>query len=110
MNGALLFGNLAEGFVKVQHGPHYLTLGVHAYLPTLPDPYAANVEQLKFQFRGANDSLLSLYLPSLFKLWCCQLRWDPENVEPERQGGSLVSLRAVAQSPAVDGHRPDDGP
>ena len=58
VNGCLLFGTLAEDFIKVERGALFLSLGMHAYLPTLPDPYAANINLLKFQFRGTSDRAL----------------------------------------------------
>ena len=77
VNGCLLFGNLAEDFVKVERGFLFLTLGLHAYLPTLPDPYAANVGQLKFQFRGSDQSFLKTNFPSVWALLVCQVKWEP---------------------------------
>ncbi len=50
VNGCLLFGDLADDFVKVETGFLFLTFGMYAYLPTLPDPYAANLGLLKYQF------------------------------------------------------------
>lgn len=81
VNGCLFFGNLAEDFVKVERGFLFLTLGLHAYLPTLPDPYAANINQLKFQFRGANESFLKSNQPSVWMLLVCQVKWEPEEEE-----------------------------
>ena len=78
VNGCLLFGTLAEDFVKVERASLFLTLGLHAYLPTLPDPYAANVAQLKFQFRGASDrALFVANQPTVWMLLVCQVRWEP---------------------------------
>ena len=57
VNGCLLFGSLAEDFIKVERGFLYLTFGLFAYLPTLPDPYAADLGALKFQFRGQRSDL-----------------------------------------------------
>jgi hypothetical protein len=51
-NGCLLFGRLSEDMAKVERGWLYLTFGMYAYLPTLPDPYAANLGSLSRQFRG----------------------------------------------------------
>ena len=48
---------MADDFVKVEHGFLFLTFGLFAYLPTLPDPYAADLGFLKFQFRGDRDNL-----------------------------------------------------
>ena len=42
-NGCLLFGSLNEDFIKVEKGFLFLTFGLLAYIPTLPDPYAANL-------------------------------------------------------------------
>jgi hypothetical protein len=78
VNGCLLFGTLAENFVKVDRGFLFLTLGLHAYLPTLPDPYAANINLLKFQFRGATDrALYAANQPSVWILLVCQVKWEP---------------------------------
>ena len=57
VNGCLLFGQLADDFVKVERGFLFLTFGLFAYLPTLPDPYAADLGFLKFQFRGDRTNL-----------------------------------------------------
>ena len=48
-NGALLFGSLSEDYAKVESGFLFLTFGLFAYLPTLPDPYAANLGVLRRQ-------------------------------------------------------------
>jgi len=86
VNGCLLFGSLAEDFVKVERGFLFLTLGLHAYLPTLPDPYAANINELKFQFRGTTErSLLSSNRPSVWMLLVCQVKWEPVAPEEEEE-------------------------
>lgn len=51
-NGCLLFGNLNKDFSKVDKGFLFLTFGLLAYIPTLPDPYAANLGILLRQIRG----------------------------------------------------------
>ncbi len=51
-NGCLLFGQLNEAFSKVIQGNLFLSFGLLAYIPTLPDPYAANLGLIKTQFRG----------------------------------------------------------
>lgn len=53
-NGCLLFGSLTEDLAKVDKGFFFLTFGLLAYLPTLPDPYAANLGILQRQIRGAS--------------------------------------------------------
>jgi hypothetical protein len=54
-NGCILFGRLDEELSKVVRGWLYLTFAMYAYLPTLPDPYAANIGFLRFQFRGLRE-------------------------------------------------------
>lgn len=55
-NGCLLFGALADDYRKVSAGFLFLTFGLYAYLPTLPDPYAANLGILKRQIRGQGST------------------------------------------------------
>ncbi len=56
VNGCLLFGTLADDMLHIETGRVFLTFGMYAYVPTLPDPYAANLNILKAQFGrlGAN--------------------------------------------------------
>ncbi len=51
-NGCLLFGNFNDDFSKVEKGFLFLTFGLLAYIPTLPDPYAANLGIMQRQIRG----------------------------------------------------------
>ena len=80
-NGALLFGSLSEDFTKVETGFLFLTFGLLAYLPTLPDPYAANLGVLRRQVRGrefTRGSALSRTLGSSISAWLvCRVRWQP---------------------------------
>ena len=50
VNGFLLFGALADDMLRVEQGLVFLTLGMYGYVPTLPDPYAANLGVLRAQF------------------------------------------------------------
>jgi hypothetical protein len=50
--GCLLFGECSEEWKKVSKGALFLTFGVYHYLPTLPDPYAANLGILRRQFEA----------------------------------------------------------
>lgn len=54
VNGCLLFGALANDLVRVERGAMFLAFGVYAYLPTLPDPYAASLGVLRAQFSKRN--------------------------------------------------------
>ncbi len=57
VNGCLLFGELNDDWLNISKGVLYFTFGMYAYLPTLPDPYAANINQLKIQFRRTAQRL-----------------------------------------------------
>ncbi|WP_417603785.1 hypothetical protein [Owenweeksia hongkongensis] len=46
-NGCVLFGNLSSDFLSVISGNLFLTFGLYNYIPTLPDPYAANLGVLR---------------------------------------------------------------
>ncbi len=77
VNGLLLFGRLAEDMAKVEKASVFLTFGMYAYLPTLPDPYAANLSALRFQFRRGEDrDVLTGFHQQSILLWLvCQIRW-----------------------------------
>lgn len=78
-NGCLLFGRLAEDFVKVERGSLFLTFGMYAYLPTLPDPYAANLGALKRQFRARREGLRERAVLGGQNIWLwlvCQIKWQ----------------------------------
>jgi hypothetical protein len=80
VNGCLLLGLLADDLVKVRQGHLFLTFGLHAYLPTLPDPYAANLGQLRFQLRGERAALAArggLSTPTIWMWLVCQVQWQP---------------------------------
>lgn len=79
VNGCVLFGSLAEDFVKVTHGFLYLTFGMYAYIPTLPDPYAANLGILRGQFRQQRLTD-TLSVPTIWMWLTCQVIWQPTNV------------------------------
>ncbi len=79
-NGCLLFGNLNKDFSKVEKGFLFLTFGLLAYIPTLPDPYAANLGIFQRQMRGliAGAASLSNSAVSMQQLtaWLvCRVAW-----------------------------------
>ncbi|HEX8031652.1 MAG TPA: hypothetical protein VF491_24455, partial [Vicinamibacterales bacterium] len=78
-NGALLFGSLSEDYAKVETGFLFLTFGLFAYLPTLPDPYAANLGILRRQIRGREfGTTSSAMASSTLSAWLvCRVRWEP---------------------------------
>ena len=54
--GCLLFGVLNDELAKLSEAFLFTTFGLQAYLPTLPDPYAANLGVLQRQIRGRTAS------------------------------------------------------
>jgi hypothetical protein len=82
VNGCLLVGALADDLVKVDPGFLFLTFGLLAYLPTLPDPYAANIGSLKYQFRGDLGQFASGTTIGRQTIWMwlvCEVQWKPGN-------------------------------
>ena len=81
VNGCLLFGELNDDWIKISKGVLFFTFGMYAYLPSLPDPYAANLNQLKFQFRGAQQvyldrvNLLSNNILPIWELMISRTSW-----------------------------------
>ena len=84
-NGALLFGLLSDDYSKVESGFLFLTFGLFAYLPTLPDPYAANLGVLRRQVRGrefVRDATFSALPATSISAWLvCRVRWQPPAAE-----------------------------
>ncbi|AMR32707.1 hypothetical protein A0256_15390 [Mucilaginibacter sp. PAMC 26640] len=68
-NGAVLLGEYEDGLKRVFTGNVYLTFGLLSYLPTLPDPYAANLGALKSQFENRGRSQVWLWL-------VCRVQWE----------------------------------
>ena len=78
VNGFLLFGRLADDMVKVVEGVVFLTCGVYAYVPTLPDPYAANLGALRAQFERLQEYNRSRSSLQTVWLWLvAQTAWRP---------------------------------
>jgi hypothetical protein len=79
VNGFLLFGALANDMVHVEKGWVFLTLGVYGYVPTLPDPYAANLGALRAQFeRVAKYSHSGIAGQSVWLWLVAQTKWEPQ--------------------------------
>ena len=79
-NGALMFGSLSEDYAKVESGFLFFTFGLFAYLPTLPDPYAANLGVLRRQVRGREfvRTAAPAVAMSAVNAWLvCRVRWQP---------------------------------
>ena len=90
-NGCLLFGTLSSDLSKVNNGFLFLTFGLFAYLPSLPDPYAANLGVLRRQLRGKRNpssfddiSSFTIASTSPISAWLvCRIKWT----EPTQQNG-----------------------
>jgi hypothetical protein len=92
VNGCLLFGQLAEDFIKVERSVLFLTFGLHAYLPTLPDPYAANLNNLRWQFREQGGRLFASTAGAAQSVWMwlvCQVRWEPAPSPNDEEEGQF---------------------
>ena len=50
VNGCLLYMDCTHDWKKAMYSKLFLTVGLYAYLPTLPDPYAANISLLQRQY------------------------------------------------------------
>lgn len=81
VNGCLLFGSLSDDYAKVEKGFLFFTFGLYAYLPTLPDPYAANLGILRRQIRGVRDvgrTTAAIVPNTAISSWLvCRVKWDP---------------------------------
>lgn len=78
INGCMLFGTMAEDLRRVERGVVFLTFGVFAYVPTLPDPYAANLGELRAQFERI--SRLSNFSNAAQGVWMwlvAEISWQP---------------------------------
>jgi hypothetical protein len=88
-NGALLFGSLSKDYAKVENGFLFFTFGLFAYLPTLPDPYAANLGVLRRQVRGREfvRAASSAVATSATNAWLvCRVRWQPPAADAGTDG------------------------
>jgi hypothetical protein len=92
VNGCVLFGNLNDGFSHVTNGFLYLTFGMYAYVPTLPDPYAANLGVLQRQFRVQDNATFAVSRGASISMWLvCLISWLPTNL-PENDPNDKVEV------------------
>ena len=81
VNGLVLFGELADDLIRIAKGFLFLTFGIYAYLPTLPDPYAANIgnlgRQLQRTIRATNYTESTATQSQTLLMWLiCQINWE----------------------------------
>ncbi|MDD4108652.1 MAG: hypothetical protein PHH93_08030 [Prolixibacteraceae bacterium] len=96
-NGCLLFGNLNEDFSKVEKGFLFLTFGLLAYIPTLPDPYAVNLGIMQRQIRGSVKGASSLsdsaFSAQQITAWLvCRVAWIDSPDETDNNDKVTVSF------------------
>ncbi|WPR77612.1 hypothetical protein [Algoriphagus sp. NG3] len=72
VNGALVFGECTEDWSRIVKSQTFLVFGMLSYMPTLPDPYVANLGILSRQFGKRGSSLDSI------QSWLiCQISQEP---------------------------------
>ena len=100
VNGFLLFGALADDMRHVEQGVVFLTLGIYAYVPTLPDPYAANLGVLKAQFERVARNKRSG--GQTVWLWLiAQTQWQPVAPDKDKVDVSFHFAPLANQSAAT---------
>ncbi|MEP6584386.1 MAG: hypothetical protein ABJA90_08960, partial [Ginsengibacter sp.] len=111
VNGCLLFGECDDQWKKVTTGNLFLTFGMYSYLPTLPDPYIANLNVLLRQFvRGGRqlDAAGGIAVNRTAWLWLiCNINYKPidEKTDEVKVGfhfGNMPGQAAGMVSPLVN--------
>ncbi|PVW14625.1 hypothetical protein [Marixanthomonas spongiae] len=82
-NGCLLFGSLSNDYLKVTEGTLFLTFGLYRYIPTLPDPYAANLGILRRNEKDRPRSTVGTTAvgPQITTWLVCRVQWEPIDAE-----------------------------
>jgi hypothetical protein len=78
VNGAMIFGRCDRDWSKITKSQTFLVFGLISYLPTLPDPYVANLGRLDKQFGKKVSGVESI------QNWLiCQISQEPlsENID-----------------------------
>ena len=91
-NSLVLFAEATPDLKALKRGQMYLGFGLFSYLPTLPDPYAANLGILKRQFESANiaGAALTGKRSSRVWLWLIGLvKWEPKEEDNFKVGVSF---------------------
>jgi hypothetical protein len=80
VNGALIFGECTPDWKHISKSKTYLVFGLLGYLPTLPDPYLANVAILKrMTERGKGKGV-----EGIISWLVCQISQDPITKKPDK--------------------------
>lgn len=74
VNGALVFGECSEDWKKILKSQTFLVFGMLSYMPTLPDPYVANLGLFARQFGDKRKGIDGI------KSWLvCQISQEPQD-------------------------------
>ncbi|WP_026898277.1 hypothetical protein [Daejeonella oryzae] len=95
-NAAILFGVLSDDYQGVIYGDLHLNFGLYSYLPTLPDPYAANLGTLMHQFGSRNDLLLKQRGSHVWIWLVANIHWDKPVEEFNKVGLSFTFAKLAA--------------
>ncbi len=79
-NSYALLGYLDENFEKIAYGNFYMVFGLYSYLPTLPDPYAANLGILSAQFPDRKSSETGIK-KQVRQLLVSRIQWKPNAID-----------------------------
>jgi hypothetical protein len=79
VNGALVFGECNADWSRIIKSQTFLVFGMFSYMPTLPDPYVANLGILSRQFGKKAKGLAGI------QSWLiCQISQDPLNKKEDQ--------------------------
>ncbi|MES2647443.1 MAG: hypothetical protein V4717_11240 [Bacteroidota bacterium] len=87
----LLFGESNETFSALSKGQLFIQFGLFSYIPTLPDPYAANLGILKNQYTDWQPTdHLKVRVPAREWLWLtAKIKWNTLPEAPDKVGVSF---------------------
>ena len=80
VNGAMIFGECTPDWKQIVKSKTFLVFGLLKYLPTLPDPYLANLGVLKrlMESKGGKG------FEGIVSWLVCQISQDPVTDKPDR--------------------------
>jgi len=112
-NSLVLFAEATPDFKTLTKGQMYLGFGLYSYLPTLPDPYAANLGILKAQFELGDykrGSASNTRRGSRVWLWLiCLVQWEPKEEAISKVGVSFHFAPLTAPIEIEKDVETDDG-
>lgn len=80
VNGAMIFGECTPDWKGIVKSKTFLVFGLLGYLPTLPDPYLANVAYLKRMTQQGKGKGVE----GIISWLVCQISQDPVTKKPDR--------------------------